>query len=118
MNETFAERLKRLRGQNKLSQVDLAKAIDVHPNHYGRYERGLSQPSTDSLKLLADALAVSADYLLEGSTDDAAKADFEDRDLLRMFKEVEQFDDDDKAVIKKLLDAFIMKKKIQKMAVQ
>ena len=45
---------------------------------------------------LADVLDVSVDYLLEGTTHDAARADFEDRELLKMFKEVERGTDEKK----------------------
>ncbi|MFP1853868.1 hypothetical protein ACLEDO_17050, partial [Lonsdalea quercina] len=56
------------------------------------------------------------DYLLEGATDEAAKARFEDRELLRQFQEVELLPDEDKDVIKKLLDAFLTKKQLQVLA--
>jgi len=84
--------------------------------HISRYERGLSRPTAAALRRLADALGVSGDYLMEGATEEAAKARFEDRELLRQFQEVETLPDDDKAVVKKLLDAFLTKKQIQKLA--
>jgi hypothetical protein len=59
-----------------------------------------------------DALGVTSDYLLDGATDEAAKARFEDRELLKQFREVEQLPDD-KNVVKKLLDAFLTKKHLQ-----
>jgi hypothetical protein len=37
-------------------------------------------------------------------------------ELLQQFKAVEQFTDDDKTVVKKLIDAFIVKKQLQQMA--
>ena len=37
-------------------------------------------------------------------------------ELLQQFKAVEQFTDDDKNVVKKLIDAFIVKKQLQLMA--
>ncbi|MFP1751069.1 hypothetical protein [Lonsdalea quercina] len=49
-------------------------------------------------------------------TDEAAKARFEDRELLRQFQEVELLPDEDKEVIKKLLDAFLTKKRLQVLA--
>jgi|GEM_PF-1811295 len=55
---------------------------------------------------------------MEGTTEEAAKARFEDRELLRQFQEVESLPDDDKLVVKKLLDAFLTKKKIQRLAGQ
>ncbi len=68
------------------------------------------------MERLADALDISSDYLLEGSTEDAAKAKFEDREPLRQFQEVEHLPDEDKTVAKKLLDAFLTKKHLQTLA--
>lgn len=39
-----------------------------------------------------------------------------DKELIKQFKEVEQMDDQDKHLVKTFLDAFITKKKIQKLA--
>ncbi|UXK13020.1 helix-turn-helix domain-containing protein [Erwinia pyrifoliae] len=109
----FAQRLRELRRQKGLSQSELGKLAGLHYTHIGRFERGASRPGSDSLKRLADVLNVSGDYLLEGAETQAAKARFEDRELLRQFQEVELLPDEDKAVIKKLLDAFLTRKHIQ-----
>jgi len=53
-----------------------------------------------------------------GSTEAATRARFEDRELLRQFQEVERLPDEDKTVVKKLLDAFLTKKQIQRLAAQ
>jgi transcriptional regulator with XRE-family HTH domain len=85
----------------------------LHYTHIGRFERGTSRPSGDTLKRVADALGVTSDYLLDGAASEAAKARFEDRELLKQFQEVEQLPDEDKNVVKKLLDAFLTKKQLQ-----
>lgn len=112
----FAQRLRELRKQKNLSQTGLGQLAELHYTHIGRFERGASRPSGDTLKRLADALAVTSDYLLDGATQEAAKARFEDRELLRQFQEVEQLSDEDKNVVKKLLDAFLIKKQLQALA--
>lgn len=53
---------------------------------------------------------------VDGAANEAAKARFEDRELLRQFQEVEQLPDEDKNVVKKLLDAFLTKKQLQALA--
>jgi transcriptional regulator with XRE-family HTH domain len=113
MQDGFAERLKQLRQQKKLSQTELAEIVGLHYNHIGRYERGVSRPAADALKRLADALGVTTDYLIDGTTEQAAKASFADRELLRQFQEVEKLSEEDKLVIKKLLDAFLVKKQLE-----
>lgn len=109
----FAQRLRTLRKQKGLSQTELGQLADLHYTHIGRFERGASRPSGDTLKRLADALDVTSDYLLEGAADDAAKAKLADRELLRQFQEVERLPEADKHVVKTLLDAFLTKKQLQ-----
>jgi len=65
---------------------------------------------------LSFTLTATQPYLLEGAADEAAKARFEDHELLQQFHEVEQLSDDDKHVIKRLLDAFLTKKHLQALA--
>lgn len=112
----FAERLRSLRKQKDISQTELGQRAGLHYTHIGRFERGASRPSGDTLKRLADALEVTSDYLLEGAPDDAARAKFADRELLRQFQEVERLPDEDKHVVKTLLDAFLTKRHLQTLA--
>ena len=72
--------------------------------------------TADSLRRLADALGVSADFLLHGNIEAAAKANFSDRELLLMFQEIEKLPDEDKDFIKRVIDALLTKKKIQALA--
>ena len=60
----FGERLKSARTSKHLSQQALADIIGKSLNTVGLYERGLRQPSLETLCLLADTLDVSCDYLL------------------------------------------------------
>ena len=112
----FAQRLRELRKQKDLSQADLGKLVGLHYTHVGRYERGVSRPSADTLHRMADALGVTGDYLMEGTTGEVARARIEDRELVRMFQEVERLTEEDRVVVKKLLDAFLMKKHIHALA--
>ena len=48
----------------QMSQQALADIIGKSLNTVGLYERGLRQPSLETLCLLADTLEVSSDYLL------------------------------------------------------
>lgn len=60
----FGERLKVARTAKHISQQSLADIIGKSLNTVGLYERGLRQPSLETLCLLADTLEVSCDYLL------------------------------------------------------
>lgn len=115
-NPGFAQRLRELRKEKQLSQGDLGGQVGIHYTHIGRYEKGVSLPNSDALNRLADALGVTGDYLLNGSTDSVARARLEDRELLQQFQEVETLPDEDKRVVKVLLDAFLTKRKLRALA--
>jgi transcriptional regulator with XRE-family HTH domain len=99
--------------QKGYSQKDLATAANLHRVQYNRYENGETTPSTDTLSKLADALGVSVDYLLEGKEEDAATANLEDRELLKMFEELEKLSKEDKAIAKEMIDSFLFKRRIR-----
>ena len=103
----FAQRLRDLRMKLGLSQTDLGKKTGVHYTHIGRYEAGRSVPTAETLKSLAEALGITTDYLMSGATTEIATHRLTDRELLTRFQEVEKLGDEDKAVVKKLLDAFL-----------
>lgn len=104
-----------MRIQKGISQTELAKRINMHNTHISRYERGESVPSSQALKALADCLGVSTDYLYDGNEEDAAVADFHDRDFLRIFKEAENLEEKDKEVLKILIESFLARQKIKAM---
>ena len=109
----LGERLQELRKQKKLSQSELGGMACIHYTHIGRYERGASLPTAGALQRLAEALGVSGDYLMEGSTEEVARLRFKDRQLLVKFQEVEKLPDDDKELVLRFLEAFILKCHLQ-----
>ena len=65
----LGRRLEAARRAQGLSQGDLAERVGVNQNTIGRYEKGDRHPDPEMLRRIAEALDVSADYLL-GLTDD------------------------------------------------
>ncbi len=65
-NETFAERLKRLRKAVGKTQPELAFLIGVHETSIRRWETSDNLPSATYIKKLAKALHISEDELLNG----------------------------------------------------
>lgn len=63
----FSERLKELRRTKKISQVALAKELNITQQAVGKWETGRSQPDPDTLRRLADYFGTTVDYLLARS---------------------------------------------------
>ena len=66
---TFSERLLAARAARRLSQADLARRAGIQPSALCHFETGRRRPSFDNLRRLADALGVTADYLLGRASD-------------------------------------------------
>lgn len=60
----FGNRLKTARIKHGLSQADLAQQIDAPPQQVQRWEKSNTAPTGETLKTLARALDITADYLL------------------------------------------------------
>lgn len=64
MNETFGQRLKRIRKEKKLTQIALAKKLGIANDHISKYEHDKHVPNVVVLEWLCIALGVTATELL------------------------------------------------------
>lgn len=69
----FPERLKYMRNQMSLTQKDIAIKLNIQRVTYSHYETGRSQPSIDTLIILANIFNCSIDYLV-GISDNPKRA--------------------------------------------
>jgi transcriptional regulator with XRE-family HTH domain len=63
-SEVFPDRLRRAREYRGWSQGQLADKAKLQPSAISHFETGARKPSFDNLRLLADTLDVTTDYLL------------------------------------------------------
>jgi transcriptional regulator with XRE-family HTH domain len=60
----FPDRLRRAREYRGLNQAELAQKAGMQPSAISHFETGTRKPSFDNLRILADSLDVTTDYLL------------------------------------------------------
>ncbi|MFB5518874.1 helix-turn-helix transcriptional regulator [Enterococcus casseliflavus] len=58
------DRLKELRASRKMTQVDLAKKLNVSQQTIGSWEVGRAEPSSEALTKIAALFETTVDYLL------------------------------------------------------
>jgi len=102
MSESFGERLRRIREEKRLSQSELAEKSGFQPSAISHFESGRRAPSFDNLKKLADALAVTIDFLLGRETVPATAGPVAQK-LFRNFERMSAEDQDDLAKFAALL---------------
>jgi transcriptional regulator with XRE-family HTH domain len=103
----LGKRIQELRKQQKLSQVELAEKIQVSKSQMIRYELKGVQPPADTLNKLAEIFNTSVDFLINGNTDEKAKAALQNTELLQRFKEVEKLPERERSVILEVLGAYL-----------
>lgn len=64
MKRKFAERLRELRQEKKLSYKQLGNLVGLSSSALCNWENGLMDITSDNLQILADFFKVSTDYLL------------------------------------------------------
>ena len=64
MENNFAEILKEFLDDKHLTQVDFAEKVGVKQGQVSEWYNGKSKPGYDSLRAMAKAFSVSADYFL------------------------------------------------------
>ncbi len=69
----LGERLRLLRKERRMRQVDMAELLGITQAHYQRIEKGKINIPTLTLCILADYFEVSTDYLLGRSEERSAK---------------------------------------------
>jgi transcriptional regulator with XRE-family HTH domain len=109
-------RLRDLRRQRNLTQAQLARLAEVSHVHIGRLEKGVSQPTADFIKKLAEALGVFPGYLLDGEQQNAVAANIEDFELAQQFQQLAKLPAEDKLIIKSVVDAFLFKRHVQSLS--
>lgn len=66
---SIGERIRELRKQNKLTQVELAKKSNISRSYLADIEKNRYNASLETLKSIANSLGVSTSFLIEDSND-------------------------------------------------
>jgi transcriptional regulator with XRE-family HTH domain len=112
---SLAKKIVQLRKERNLTQKELASIVGVHFSHMSRYERGISLPSIDVVKKLAQLFHVSADYLLFDDGQAMVRASIADQELLQQFERLSRMSEREKTAVKTILEALILKHHLEGM---
>ena len=104
----FSERLKELRKQAGLTQVDVAEKLGISQPAYASWERGVKKPTQENLVKIAQILNVSVDYLVGNSE---KKSDELDNIELLFRMNSNGLTEEEKEIFKKELIEFMEERK-------
>lgn len=106
----FAERLKELRKQAHLTQVELAKRLGIGQSSYADWERGKKKPTQENLVKISQVLNVSIDYLVGNSYEVVKENELDNIELLFRMNS-KGLTEEEKEIFKKELIEFMEERK-------
>ena len=110
--DTIGEAIRKLREQKRMSQKEVAAAIEVDPTQYNRIELGKSLPTLKTIAKIAKALNVSIDKLIN-EEQDFEEVDIKDKSLFDKVKLIDELPEEEKNTILKVIDLALSKKKFK-----
>jgi transcriptional regulator with XRE-family HTH domain len=111
IRKDFGQRIKQLRKQRNWTQKELATKIDVRFPQLNKYECGLHTPPMEKLIKMAEVFDTTIDFLLTG--DRSEQRPMHNLRLLERFQALEEFNAEDQEAVIKLIDAMIVKNKVE-----
>lgn len=106
----FSERLKDLRKQAGLTQVNVAEKLGISQPAYASWERGVKKPTQENLVKIAQVLNVSVDYLVGNSDENLKEEELDNVELLFRLNS-KGLTDEEKKIFKQELIEFMEERK-------
>jgi transcriptional regulator with XRE-family HTH domain len=108
--ESIGQRIARLRREKGLTQVELARALEVSQPVVSDYENDVIKLSGEAIVTLARILGVSADELLGlEKPARAAGATIKNRRIYRQLQSIDRLPKRDQEALARTIDAFLAK---------
>jgi transcriptional regulator with XRE-family HTH domain len=111
----IAKRLKEARLAKGLTQERLAQLATTHEKAIAKYEGGAIIPTAETLKRIAEALEVSADYFLFDQAKMLGVPRIQDPALFERYFVLETLDPEERGAALTLLDALIAKQRLREL---
>lgn len=103
----IGERLRTLRQERRLTQVELAEMLGAHQASLSQIERGIRGLTLQQAVKLARSLRVSPDRLLGVGKSNGKQPEARNEKLMRRVRRIEQLSTDQQDAVVKILDGFL-----------
>ena len=109
---TTGHKIRKLRQARSWTQAQLGERAGIDIHNVTRYENDRTRPRAKVLQRFADALQVPVEELAPDDIEVTAVA-LRDPELLAQFQAVERLNEADKAALKRIIQAVIVKNQVQ-----
>jgi transcriptional regulator with XRE-family HTH domain len=113
--EIIGDNIRRIREKKRLSQKELAAAIEVAPTQYSRVETGKVMPALKTLMKIAKTLDVPLDALVNSDGAATAEVNVKDKSLFDKVRLIDDLPDSEKNMVLQIIDLALSKKKFKEL---
>lgn len=108
---TVGQKIRKLRKERDWTQAQLGERAGIDIHNVTRYENGRIRPRAKVLQRFADALGVAVEELL--AEESPTELGIRDPELLEQFRQIDRLNESDKAALKRIIQAVIIKNQVQ-----
>lgn len=110
---SLSDNIKKLREDKNLMQKEVAAQIGLKPAHYNKIEKGLVEPSIETLDKLAGFYGITIDDIVHLDSDVPKAVQMEDKTAAEQLRLIAQLSDKDKGIVTAIIDTMLTKQKFQ-----
>ena len=110
---TLGQRIRKFRRLKDFTQAQLGERPRIDPRNLTRYENDKLKPSLKVVTRLAEAFGVAIDELVDNQEGGKATETIADREMLKLFQATEHMNAEDKAALKLVMQAMLLKSQVQ-----
>jgi transcriptional regulator with XRE-family HTH domain len=109
----ISKRIKQIREEKGYTQQQMADLINMHRSNYSKMESGQREISIDALQKVAKHFSLTLDELVNAKGKIPVEEKSEDKTTIEQVKLINELDPDDKAMVFRLIDTTVTKKKFK-----
>lgn len=110
---SVGKNIRKIREQKNITQQQLADLVNMHRSNYSKVESGQRELSIAALNKVAKHFAMTLDELVNFKGKLPTEEKIEDKTSLEQLKLINELDADDKAMVFRLIDTIVTKKKFK-----
>jgi len=109
----IAKNIKKLREDKDLRQKEVAVALEIGYSNYNKIENGNREISVKELQRLAEFYSITIDQVVNLDDNIPKEVFIEDKEAREQLQLISELDQDDKAIIFKMIDKMLTSKKFK-----
>lgn len=110
---SIGKTIRKIREQKGITQLQLAELVNMHRSNYSKVEAGERELSVTALAKVAKHFGMTLDELVNFKGKVPTEEKIEDKTAMEQLKLINALDEEDKAMVFRLIDTIVTKKKFK-----